>query len=261
MQQKTLAFISSLAMLICAASGLEAQPYPAKPIRIVTSAAGGGNDFVARVVSQALSPTLGQQVIVDNRTALGAIEAVLRAKPDGYTVLLVANTFWTQPLLRKVSYDTIKDFAPVAMVASTPVVLVVHPSLPTKSTEDLIRLAKRRPGELNYGTPSVGSQSHIAGELFKYMAGVNILHVAYKGTGPAVMSLLGGEVQLMFPNLAAAGPHVRSGKLRALAVSTLGPSSLAPGLPSIAASLPGFRIEDAKGVFLPQGRQPSLSTS
>jgi tripartite-type tricarboxylate transporter receptor subunit TctC len=177
---------------------------------------------------------------------------VSKAPPDGYTLLIDAASFWIGPLLQETPYDPVKDFAPVTLTDSAPNVLVVNPSLPVKSVKELIALAKARPGELNYGSSSTGSTPHLAAELFNMMAGVKIVRVPFKGSGPAVISLLGGQVQLMFATAGSVAPHVKSGRLRALAVASLQPSALAPGLPTIAASgVPGYEAVAFEGMFAP----------
>ncbi|MGZ8211492.1 MAG: Bug family tripartite tricarboxylate transporter substrate binding protein, partial [Burkholderiales bacterium] len=202
-----------------------AQTYPNRPVRIVTSPAGGGNDFAARLIAQGLSGPLGQQVIVDNRAG-GVVpgDVAARSKPDGYTLLVAGGTFTVGPLLEKTPYDPVRDFEPLTLIGVAPNVLVVHPSLPVKSLKELIALARSRPGDLNYSAATPGSQSHLAAELLKSMAKVNIVRVSYKGTGQAVQSVLSGEVQLLFANTPSVGPHVKAGKLRALAVTGLTPS-------------------------------------
>jgi tripartite-type tricarboxylate transporter receptor subunit TctC len=231
-----------------------AQTYPARPIRIVTSETGGGADFQARLIAQGISASLGQQVIVDNRPG-GVIpgDTVAKAAADGYTILYNGSAHWLLPFLRSnVPYDPVRDFTPIALAVRAPNVLVVHPSLPVKSVTDLIALAKARPGELNYGAGAPGSTSHLAPELFKAMAHVEIVRIPYKGTGPALNDLLGGQIQLMFPNAASVMPHMRTGRLRALAVSSTSPSPLAPGLPTVAASgLPGYESVSILGFFAP----------
>src|SRR4051812_16130180 len=200
----------------------EPDRYPSRPIRIVTSEIGGGLDFVARLVSQALTPNLGQQVIVDNRPSgvfTGSI--VSKASPDGYTLLFNGSSFWMLPFLqRNVPYDPVKDFAPITLATSSPLMLVVHPALPVKSVKELIALAKAKPGELNYSSSSAGTPQHIAAELFKSMAGVNVVRVPYKGAGPAIVALVAGEVQMTFSSAGAAVPRIKSGRLRALAVAS-----------------------------------------
>jgi tripartite-type tricarboxylate transporter receptor subunit TctC len=228
------------------------QDYPNRTIRIVTSASGGGTDFVARVVSQGLTGSLGQQVIVDNRGGNIPVEIVSQAPPDGYTLLADGSSFWVTPLLQKAPYDPVRDFSPITLVVSAPNLLVVHPSLPVKSVKELIALAKAKPGELNFSSGGVGGGAHLSGELFKSMAGVNMVHIPYKGGGPAMIALLGGEVQLLFPNTPSAAPYMKSGKLRALAVTSAQPSVLFPALPTVSASgLPGYESGTTYGIFAP----------
>ena len=230
-----------------------AQNYPDKPIRIITSQPGGGNDFTARLIAQGLTGPLGQQVIVDNRAG-GVLtsEVVAKALPDGYTLLVNGGTHWIGPLLRDAPYDPVRDFSPISMVDRAPLVLVVHPSLPVKSVKDLINLAKAKPGMLNYATGSTGSSNHLASELFRTMAGLNMVRVPYKGNIQAVTSVVAGESQLMFSNTPSVAPHLISRKVRALAVSSVEPSPLVPGVPTVAASgLPGFESIAVTGMFAP----------
>ncbi|MGZ8229674.1 MAG: Bug family tripartite tricarboxylate transporter substrate binding protein [Burkholderiales bacterium] len=230
-----------------------AQTYPNRPVRIVTSPAGGGNDFAARLIAQGLSGPLGQQVIVDNRAG-GVVpgDVAARSKPDGYTLLVAGGTFTVGPLLEKTPYDPVRDFEPLTLIGVAPNVLVVHPSLPVKSLKELIALARSRPGDLNYSAATPGSQSHLAAELLKSMAKVNIVRVSYKGTGQAVQSVLSGEVQLLFANTPSVGPHVKAGKLRALAVTGLTPSPHFPSLPTMTASgLPGYEVISMDGIYAP----------
>ncbi len=244
----------SIGLMVASAGSAWGQAYPSKPIRIVTSEAGGGADFVARMITPGLSASLGRQVIVDNRGS-GVIpgETVARALPDGYTLLMHGGGFWLAPLLRSgVQFDPLKDFSAITLTSASPVLLVVHSSLPVKSVKDLITLAKSRPGDLNYASSSSSSASNLAGALFKYMAQVNIVSINYNGNGAAVNGLLSGEVQLMFASSALATPHVKSGRLRAIAVGSLQPSTLAPGLPTIADSgLPGYEATSRFGLFTP----------
>ncbi len=228
------------------------QAYPNKPIRIVTTAPGSGNDLVARLVAPRLSENWGQPVIVDNR-GIVAGEIVAKAPPDGYTLLFYGSPLWISPLIRKhVPYDPVRDFLPITLTVNTPNILVIHPSVPAKSVKELIALAKTRPGELNYGSASPGSTSHLAAELFKAMAGVDMVRIPYKGSGLALNALLAGEFHLMFPNAGSVAPHAKTGKLRALAVTSTEPSALAPGLPTMAASgLPGYESSSPFGTFAP----------
>ena len=239
--------IFSAAMMLLGSMGVLGQDYPNKPIRIFTG--GGSADLIARLMSPVLAERLGQPVIIENRVALQQREAVGNAPPDGYALMLAGNSFWIAPLLQKTSYDP-RDFSPVTLVTSSPNILVVHPLLPVKSVKELIALAKARPGALNYASTASGSAAHLAGELFKSMAGVNIMHVPYNGSGPAMTNLISGEVQLVFPAAGAAASLVKSGRLRALAVTSAQPTALVPGLPTLAATLPGYESAVMNGMFV-----------
>ena len=229
-----------------------AQDYPSKPIRIIVPGIGNSFDIAARQIAQALS--LGQPVIVDNRPP-GVIpgQVVAQSPADGYTLLYSGSSLWLgQYLQRSTPYDAIKDFLPITLTTRSPTVLVVHPSLPVKSVKDLIALAKSRPGALNYAAGATGAVNHLTAELFKSMAGVDIVRVAYRGGGPALMDLMAGQVQLMFSVTGSVAPHMKSGRLRALAVTSAQPTQLAPGLPTVAASgLPGFEAVSNAGIFAP----------
>ena len=239
-------------LMAMSAGMASAQDFPNKPIRIVCAAAGGGADFVARIIAQAISGPLGQPVIVENRPSRLTGEIVAKATPDGYTLLLAGGTFMFAPLLGKMPYDPIQDFSSITMLARAPNVIVVHPSVPAKSVKELIALVKSRPGELNYASGGTGSSLHLAGELFKAMAGVNITRINYKGTGQAISDLVGGQVQMAFSSAATVAPHVKSGRLRALAVTSLQPSPLAPGLPTVTASgVPGYEVESIDYMLAP----------
>ena len=240
----------------CAAESTQAQDYPNRLIRIVSGEPGGGTGFTARVVAQGLTSVFGQQAIVENRGgASGAIsvQTVAKAPPDGYTLLLNGSQVWMLPLLQpNVSYDPVADLAPIMYVARQPNILVVPPALPVRSVKELMVLAKARPGALNYAAGSLGSSTHLSAELFKTMADVDIVLVSYKGTGPALTALLGGQVELMFGISSAVMPHIRAEKLRALAITTAQPSDLAPGLPTVAAAgLPGYESEASHALFAP----------
>jgi tripartite-type tricarboxylate transporter receptor subunit TctC len=233
-------------------SAAVAQNYPAKPVRILTGTIGGNLDLAARIMAPGLTTRLGQQVIVENHSGVISMETVAKALPDGYTILVFGTPLWIGPILQKLSYDVQRDFAPITLAASTPNILVVHPSVPAKSVKELIALAKARPGQLNYATGSVGAVSHLAAELFKYMAKVDMVRVAYAGTGPADIALLGGQVQLMFSVQPAVAPHIKSGRLRALAVTSAQPSVLLPVLPTVAATgLPGYESVLIYGALAP----------
>jgi len=239
--------------VLAASHDAAAQPYPYRPVRIVTTQAGGGSDFAARVLAKALTGPLGQTVIVDNRGGGATISAdiVAKAPPDGYTLLGASGTLWVASLIRKTSYDTLRDFIPITLAVNTPNILVVHPSV-AGSVKDLIALAKAKPGQLNYGSGATGAASHLAGELFKHMAGVDVVRVPYKGSGVSVNALLGNEVQLMFPSASIAIPHVRSGRLKALAVTTTKRFSMMPEVPTMSeAALPGYESSVYAGLFAP----------
>jgi tripartite-type tricarboxylate transporter receptor subunit TctC len=231
-----------------------AQDWPTKPLRMLTAELGGGSDLSARLIAQGLSGGLGQQVIVDNRVG-GVIIADIAAKsaPDGYTLFTYSSTLWLIPFMRKETpYDPVKDFAPITLVGSSPMVLVTHPSVPAASMKELIALARAKPGELNFASGPSGAIPHLAGELFKAMAGINIVHIGYKGVGLAVTDVIGGRIQMMFPNASAALPQVKAGRLRAHAVTSAKPSALAPGLPTVAESgLPGYECVAMYAVFVP----------
>ncbi len=229
------------------------QVFPTKPIRIVVGGAGGGGDFVARLIAQGLPASLGQQVIVVNYPS-GFIpgETVSKAPADGYTLLSIASNLWLGPLMQKTPYDPVKDFATVTLAASSPLILVVHPSLPVKSVKEFIALAKSRPGELNYATGATGSGGHLSAELFKAMSGVNMVRIPYTSGSARMAALMGGEVQLEFVATGAVAPHIKSGRLRAIAVTGAEPSTLVRGLPTIAASgVPGYESASTYGIFAP----------
>jgi tripartite-type tricarboxylate transporter receptor subunit TctC len=252
----------AIAVLALSAGTVCSQNYPNKALRMITCEAGGGSDQVARLTAQGITPGLGQQVIVENRPC-GVIpgQVTSAASPDGYTMLLSGNTLWTSPLLQSnAGYDVARDFSSITLVAASPTVLVVNPALPAASVKELIALAKARPGALNYAAAAIGSTNHLAGELFKSMAEVNIVAVSYKGTGPSMSALISGEVQLGFANAAAAMPHVKSGRLRALAVTSAQPSALVPGLPTVAAAVPGYQSASNYGMFAP-ARTPATIVS
>jgi tripartite-type tricarboxylate transporter receptor subunit TctC len=233
------------------------QPLSARPLRIVTSGAGSAADIVARLIAGALPTNTGQSAVVENRSGSGVIaaQAVAKAPADGQTVLLYGGNIWLLPLLQdNVPYDPLRDFLPVTLAASSPNVLVIAPSLSARSVSELIAYARTRPGEVNYASGITASTPHLAAELFGYMAKIRIVRVTYKGTAPALTDLLGGRVQLMFPAAPAAMPHVRAGKLRALAVTSAEPTALAPGLPTLSASgLPGYESTLSLGVYAPAG--------
>jgi len=228
------------------------QPYPNKPIRIVATEAGGTGDIVARLFARELSGPVGQAIVVENR-ANGNIrgETVARATADGYTLLVTGATHWVAPFLQKTPYDPVKDFAPISLIYSSQSILFVHPSVSVNSVKELIALAKSKPGALNYASTSVGSTPHLSGELFKALAGVDIVNVPYKGTAQALNAFLGGEVQMMFVPAASATGLLKAGKMRVLAITSAQPSALFPDVPAIAAQLPGFDASNTNGMLAP----------
>jgi tripartite-type tricarboxylate transporter receptor subunit TctC len=235
------------------------QDYPANPIRVITSPAGGGNDFVARLVARAISGPLGQQVVVDNRATRLIADIVAKSPPDGYTLLVTGSAHWIGPLLEKVTYDPIRDFASISLIDRAPSILVVHPSMPVKSVKQLIALAKARSGELNFAVGGPGSSNFIGAILFNHMAKVNIVRIPYKGTGPAMTAVMSGEVHAMLASAGGAATHVKSGRLRALAVGSAKPSPLAPGLPTIAAAgIPGYVSEALHALLAPAKTPPAI---
>lgn len=247
------AALLALSHLICVA---EAQEYPTKPIRlIVPQPPGGTSDILGRALSSRLSEQLRQQIVVDNRAgASGVIGTDLAAKapPDGYTLLLIYTTHTTAPgLYGKLPYDPVADFAPITLATSAPLLLTVHPQVPAKNVKEFIAAAQARPGGYNFCSAGNGSGSHLAGELFKSMTGANLTHVPYKGSGPAIVDLIGGQIQAMFAGIVPIDPHVKSGRLRGIAVSSLKRSTAAPQYPAIAETLPGFDIVGWYGVMAP----------
>ena len=242
----------SVGMMVFAAGVVSGQNYPDKPIRIYTPQAGTSVDSTLRLVAGSVTGSLGQRIIVENRGIIG-VEIVARAPPDGYSLINYTNPLWLMPLFRDdMSWDPVKDFSPISLTVSTPTVLVVHPSVPVKSVKELIALAKARPGELNYASTSTGNANHISAELFKAMAGVNIVRVNYKGGAQAVSDLIAGQVHLQFGSAGVVMPWVKLGRLRALAVASAEPSALAPGLPTVAAAgLPGYESTASTALFAP----------
>ncbi len=238
--------------LTCPALVLAQDKYPGKIIRILTASTGSNHDWGARMVAQELAPRIGQRVIVENRGAISSEIVAKDTPPDGYTLLFYGAYTWLQPLLSKVNWDPVEDLAPITLAISSPNVLVVHPSLPVKSTRELITLAKARPGALNYSAGGGGSTPHMAAELFNHIAQTKIVRVNYKGSGPSMLGLFVGEVQLMFAALGPIMPQVKNGKVRAIAITTLKRSPLAPELPPISETLPGYVSEAAIGFFAPK---------
>ena len=238
---------------------LAADPWPAKPIRVINPwAPGGPADIVARPIMQKLGERLGQPIVIENRAGANGVigaAAVAKSPADGYTLLFshVGPIAISPAMQGDMPYESTKDFEPVTQVVSAPLVLVVRPDLPIRSLQDLIAYAKANPGKLNYGSVGTGSTTHLAGEMLAGMANVQLLHVPYKGAAPVINDMLGGDIQMAFINISGVMQHVASGKLRAIAVSTLKRSSLFPDLPAIAETYPGFEVNSWYGVMAPAG--------
>ena len=253
-----------LALALCFPFVIYSQPYPTKPIRIiVTYPAGGGADAMARLIAPKLGEALGQPVLVENRGgASGTIAAELVAKsaPDGATLMLDATAFAVnQSLYPKLPYDPEKSFAPITLLALFPNIVVVHPSYPVSSVRELIAKIKAEPGKIAFASSGNGSAQHLAAELFRQRAGLDMVHVPYKGGGPALIDVMGGQVPIYFANMASALPHVKNGKLKALAVTGAQRSSAAPELPTVAESgMPGYQVYEWNAIFAPAGTPPAI---
>ena len=251
-------------MMAAVGAGYAQSGYPNHAIRLVVpSSAGGGADIVARIVAPRLAERLGQQVVVDNRPGAGTMiggEVVAKAAPDGYTVLLGVSTLATNPVIyKKMPYDALRDFAPITQIASLPNILVVHPSVPVKTAQELIAFARAHPGQLNYGSPGTGTNPHLAMELFCSMAKVGMLHIPYKGSAPAIIDIIAGHISVMAATALTGIPHVRSGRLRALAVTSTKRTAAAPDVPTLAeAALPGYDAVQWYGVLAPAQTPPDI---
>jgi tripartite-type tricarboxylate transporter receptor subunit TctC len=253
------------AALACSVGQVQAQAYPVKPVRIIVPfAPGGGTDIVARAVGAKLSEALGHTFIVDNRAGASGVigaEAVAKSPPDGYTLLMGSSgPIVLNPSLRpKLAYDPLRDFAPIALITTMPFLTAVHPSLPVRSVKELIALARARPGQLNYASPGSGSSTHLATELFKAMARADIVHVPYKGVALAATDLISGQVQMLTGDLNTLMPHVKSGRMRPLAVTGARRSALVPELPTMAeAGVPGYEASGWFGMLSPAGIAPQI---
>ncbi len=240
--------VLSACMCVCA------QEYPSKPVRVIV---GPGPDIVARIMGQKFTEAWGQQIVIDPRPAAGGViaaEAVAKAAPDGYTLLLSSASYPINAALNQGTTDVIKDFSAVALAASAPFILMVHPSLPVKTMDELIALAKKRPGQINYASSGNGTPPHLAAEMFKSAARINLVHVPYKGAGQAMVDLVGGQVQMAFAIVSAALPQVQAGKVRALGITSAQPSPLAPDLPTLSQlGLAGFDVRGWNGFVAPAG--------
>ena len=235
-----------------------AQPWPAKPVRIIVPfAPGGGSDYIARFAAQRLTESLGRQVIVENRPGAGGmlgVDAGARADPDGYTFTLIASSYTINPALYKIRFDPVADITPVVQLSQGPMVVVVNPKLPAKTLPELIALARAKPGTLSFASAGQGSITHMAAEHFVHLAGLRMTHVPYKGSGPALTDTLGGQVDVFFSSTAAALPHVKAGRLRALAVTTAQRLPAEPGVPAIAESgVAGYDVPIWHGIIGPKG--------
>lgn len=258
--------IAIACVLALSAGAVCAQEFPTRPIRLLVGfAPGGPTDITARLAAQHLSETLNQQVVVDNRPGAGgtvAMTTLAQAAPDGYTLSLCANgEMAISPNLRpNLAYDPLKSVAFISRIGASQLVLVVHPSLPVKSVADLIALAKARPGAINFASSGIGSTAHLSSELFKHMAGINIVHVPYKGAGPALTDLIGGQVQMLITGFSGAAPHVKSGKLRALGATGAKRMSAMPLLPTIGETVPGYEVTSWYGIVAPAATPRALIT-
>ena len=241
-----------------------AAEYPDHPVRmIVPFTPAGATDMLARLVGERLGAKLGQSVVIDNRAGAGGnvgAEIAARAAPDGYTLLMGPASIYaiSATLYPRLGYDLAKDLTPVSLVANVPHVLLVNNDLPVKSVPELIQFAKKKPGELNIASQGSGTVSHLEAELLKHMAGIEMLHVPYRGSAPAILDLIGGRVHVMFDSIASALPHIRAGKLRAIAVASNTRSSLLPNMPTVAESLPGYSAHSWLGIFVPAGTPQSV---
>jgi tripartite-type tricarboxylate transporter receptor subunit TctC len=244
--------------LACASAAASSQQYPAKPVKIIVGfPPGGGNDFIARFVAARLSVNLGQQFIVENRPGAGGtvgVEAGLKAPPDGYTLTLISNSYTVNPSLYKLRFDPLADMTPVIQISQGPYLVVVHPSLPVTTLGELIALAKRDPERIDFASSGQGSVGHLATELFAAMAGFRLNHVPYKGTGPALTDTIGGQTNALLGSVASTLPHVRAGRLRALAVTTAHRLAAEPNIPTVAeAGVPGYETTLWHGLIGPKG--------
>lgn len=258
----TLVTIASSAALMASPALAQKDSYPDKPIRlIIPFAPGGGIDTIGRIMAQKLSPGLGQSVVVDNRSGAGGkigIETALDATPDGYTMLFISGGYCANAAIYKLPYDPIADVTPVAMIGESGYLIALNPGVPAKNTAELIALAKAKPRGLNYGTSGVGGLTHLATELFDLMAGTQMTHVPYKGSGPALTDLLGGQIQVSFAAIPVVMPHVKTNRLRALAVTTARRVAAVPDIPTIAETVPGYETILWYGVLGPKGLKKNV---
>ena len=242
--------------LLCSAHPAQSQSFPSKPVTVIVPAPPGGTaDISMRIIAHKLTENLGQQIIVDNRPGAGGIIAsqlAVKATPDGYTVLMNYTSHAINPsLYKKLPYDSTKDFTPITLLGITPLVLVVHPSVPAKTVSEFIAYAKANPGKLNYGSAAIGGASHLGGQLLKIKAGIDIVHVPYKGGAAAVADLIGGEIQMGLDSLLVMQPHIKAGKVRALGVTSIKRTEISPNLPAIAETIPNYEANAWFGIMAP----------
>ena len=250
-------------VMLALTTAAAAQDYPTRPVRIIVPFPPGGfNDIAARLIATQLSERLGKQFIVDNRSGAGGVvagELVANAPKDGHTLLIVSLAIAVNPWLRKLPYDTVKDFAPIAILATAPAVVSVNHELPVKSVKELVALAKEKPGQLQYASSGVGTFMHLAGELFKLTAGIDVLHVPFRGAGPALIDVIGGHTKMAFATVPSTMAHVRSGKLRALGVGGTTRNPTIPDVPTVAESgLPGYQAANWIGIVAPAGTPTAI---
>jgi tripartite-type tricarboxylate transporter receptor subunit TctC len=257
---RTLALL--FALLGAFAAHAQSPRWPERPVRVVVPfAPGGGTDILARLIASRFAEEFGQQFVVDNRAGAGGIvgsEIVARANPDGYTLCLVSTSYSANPALYKLSFDPVKGIAPISLVAAGPLILVVNPSVPARSLKEFVALARAKPGSLNFGSSGAGGSIHLAFELFRQMSGADMVHVPYKGTGPALADLIGGQIQFMFASAPSAIPQIKSGKLRALAVTTEKRAPSMPDLPSVSEAVPGFQYSSWYGLWTAAGTPEAI---
>lgn len=257
-----IAIAAAAAMLTGPASG---QQWPARNVKLIVPYPAGGNvDSAARIIADKLQEKLGQPFIIENKAGAGGMiagEAFAKSAPDGYTLVMTDTSIAVNPSLKPLPYDTINDFAPVSLLATAPVILVAHPSVPAKTLQEFVALAKQRPGELNYASGGIGASTHLGGELLKFVAGIDVKHVPYKGTGPAMNDLIGGHVQVMFSGISSARPFMDAGTLRALAVTGDTRNAAVPDVPTFAeAGLPSVTASTYWGILAPKGTPQEIVT-
>ena len=254
---KTILLLVGAALVSVVTSSVWAQKYPFKPIRlIVPFAPGGGTDILSRVIAVPVSESLGQPVVVDSRPGAGGAvgaEITVRAEPDGYTLIMVSSSYCATSAYHKVPYDPVNDIQPIALIGTTGLLMVVHPAVPAKDVKEFIAYARANPGKLNYGSVGTGSVTHLSLELFKLMAKVNLVHVPYKGGGPALNAVVAGEVQLTSISMVPTIPHLRAGRLRAIAITTAKRSMLLPEVPTASETVPGYEVVHWYGLWGPKG--------